>query len=178
MTKRKAKPAPVVQLVEMVKADGNISHIFAAQASQLRTGVQAAQTSLQGYLGEVLLKKWMTNPIAPEAPTPIAAIKQAADMAQAYGEQGTDRIAAERLFSQLERSRDALSLAALGKVVSDVELRNSKKASSPAKALAEVLTRACRVVNDICDNGKVPAAKAAAMGRRLSNRQVIQSVCS
>lgn len=159
---KRAKAGPVTIVQQNVKAIPELVNVFEMQACNIRTGTQRAEQGLQGYIGEVMLKKWARTEVA-NGLTPVAAMQQAAAVADAYATPaGTDIVAAGQLRVVLEAARNSLSMAALGKVVSDVKLRNDPKASTPAKAFAEVVTRALRVVTQVCDNGKPSkTAKAA-----------------
>lgn len=173
---KRAKVGPVTVVQQNVKANASVTHIFASQAESIRMGTERADSGLKTYIGEVMLKKWVKTEVA-DGLTPLAAMQRAADVAAAYATPaGTDVVAASQLRVVLEAARNGLSLAAVGKVIGDIKLRNDPKVSTPAKAFAEVLTRACRVVTDICDDAKVSAADAKKAGLRLSTRQAVQSI--
>ncbi len=174
---KRAKAGPVIVVQQKVRAEDSLTHIFAGFAGDIRRDTDKAEQGLKSYIGEVMLKKWVKTEVA-DGLTPVAAMKRAADIAAAYATPGgTDVVAAGQLRVVLEAARNGLSLAAVGKVVGDIKLRNDPKVSTPAKAFAEVLTRACRVVTDICDDAKVSAADAKKAGLRLSTRQAVESVC-
>lgn len=169
MSTRASTPASA----NWAKAQWQVAPAVAGQATYIRADLKTAEQGMADA-GETELKRWAHTPIGPIAPTPVEAMQLAARMTYDFGHEGTDRAAAEELFAQLETSRDALSVVALGKVVDDIALRNSTV--GPAHAFAEALTRACRVVNEICDNGSVSHQEAKAAGRRLSTRQAVQAV--
>lgn len=153
--------------------DSRTMHIFNIQAAAIETDVKAAVLAHQ-RTPDTVLSAWLATPDH-MADTPAKVMLGAAKVARAFATgQKLDRAEASTKLMQMEMMRNRLCSIYIGTVVDDIKLRSHASLTPVAKDFATVLTRCCRVLTDVLDDGSASAHAAKSAGQRLSTRQAVE----
>lgn len=160
---------------KIVSPADHLKSVFTQRAHDLSEHLSIANECVAFAKDAAPVERWLATPaLAGDKRAPHEALDEAAFVASAYATGGVEQQRAVQLYTVLEASRKALGVALVGRELSDGELRTNPEISAPARAFAAVLVEACRVVNDICDDGSLDAGAARETGRPLSTRQIVQ----